>query len=193
MKPRKDHIVIAACILLLLILLLGPASELRLVRRIFAPVLFLIGLFYALRLLPIGSFRRNAEGHWPSRRGEDFGERIGEDGIFTYTSDGFSFPYHGDQKSVRWSDIRALLAYKDDKLTYDLISLLILFNGDQKFLINEDTAGWHRFTTQLSAQLPVAKDWLAAIGRKAFVRTETVVFDRDGVGTKAIMKEVYGK
>lgn len=102
---------------------------------------------------------------------EDFGP-------FTYTEDGFLFQTADRSESVKWTDIEQVVAFKLDRLTYDLICLrLFWLEGD--LLITEDEPGWYPFTERLNAALPVAKNWEATVAQPPFETSETLVYLKD--------------
>ncbi|HEY4107679.1 hypothetical protein [Puia sp.] len=104
-------------------------------------------------------------------------------GKFTYQEEGFTYAFADGPEFVRWAEIRRIVAYKVDRLTYDDICLDIFWR-DWKFTITEDTAGWDRLIAQLRIAFPnIPDDWYGKVGLPAFATNSMVLFERGDKGS----------
>ena len=146
---------------------------------IFGTLFSALILFYTSRQLNLfGKFRRSENNTWQRNSNADFQKQLKDDGIFTYENSYFSFPFFEQTKKYHWTDIKTLIAYKEDINTYDEIYLRILFTDGQVFLINETTPGWYKFITLLKENIPsIPANWDYDIAIPAFTQNMTVLFD----------------
>lgn len=81
-----------------------------------------------------------------------------------------------------WTDVRSVVAFKVDLLTYDEIRLRFIRSSDNGFEISEHAKGWSELTEALPQHLPGCKafsEWLWTVAEPAFARNETLIFRRD--------------
>lgn len=82
-----------------------------------------------------------------------------------------------DLSTLPLSDIDAVVFYKRDEITTDLICCDIEAKG-QVWTTHEDAADWDDLIARVS-RLPNFKgDWYSAVARPAFAPSETVAFRR---------------
>lgn len=101
-------------------------------------------------------------------------------GDFTYFDGGFSTPLVTGYQKVVWGDLRAVFAYKRDLLTTDELCLDIFYQENILLTISEETAGWHTFTEQLEANLPLLPGWVGEVAVPAFETKLTLLYEREG-------------
>lgn len=116
---------------------------------------------------------------------------VKQEGIFSYTEDGFTAALNGQCKSYRWKDIETVIGYKVDLLTTDELCLEI-YIGDTYLRFTESTPGWYQFNSTLTKYLPVINElWESAIMLPAFATNLTLLFDKQGRTTEEVTKAVY--
>jgi hypothetical protein len=104
-------------------------------------------------------------------------------GGITYFDGGFRVPAStGDPMTdcvVAWDELQAVFAYKRDLYTTDEICLDVFFPDASSFTITEETAGWHIFTEQLTAHLPIPLGWFAEVSVPAFETKLTLLYEKE--------------
>lgn len=93
--------------------------------------------------------------------------------------DGFSL-CKGEEEifSVRWRDVREVVAFKRDLLTSDSICLAFRV-GDRNlfFEVNEEIEGFILLSDEMMRQLPsTSGDWLTAVTQPPFAENRTRIF-----------------
>jgi len=193
MTLRKEYKAIIFCGTLIIILLLIKGDRQNYAQWIFIPTLSIFVLFYFLRVLNIsGKFKRTDRNIWNRHAKQDFEKLSTQDGIFSYDSHSFSFPFFDLMKKYKWTDIKTLVAYKEDCMTYDEIYLRILFNDRQLFLISEQTPGWFKFNDLLKTNIPsINNHWDFDITQPAFAHNLTVIFDKENRDPKIAINDSF--
>lgn len=104
-----------------------------------------------------------------------------QNGIFSYTDDGFILQSKFLRTRYSWGDIETVFAYKEDLMTTDEICVdLFTKNGAQLFLTESDP-GWDSFLKQLSEQLSsIPENWEQVLVQPPFETNFTLLFDRKG-------------
>ncbi|MBB3475417.1 hypothetical protein [Sphingomonas sp. BK345] len=74
-------------------------------------------------------------------------------------------------------DIRAVIFYKRDQITTDLICCDVEVGG-AVWTFHEETAGWSDLIKHLSALPGLRSDWYEAVVNPPFTTAETIAFDR---------------
>ena len=75
------------------------------------------------------------------------------------------------------SAIRAVIFYKRDEITTDLICCDVEVAG-QVWTFHEEAAGWSDLIAHLSALPGFGADWYETVASDPFARSETVAFER---------------
>jgi hypothetical protein len=86
-----------------------------------------------------------------------------------------------DAVVFNWQEINAVVAFKRDCVTVDLICLLVADNTKQ-LEINEEDIGWHAFAGAIENNLPgsVAYDsWWPAVAHPAFATNSTIIYSKE--------------
>lgn len=110
---------------------------------------------------------------------EEFEKIYNDPGCFKYTDDGFSIVYETFSKSLQWSDITELIAFKSDLMTTDRIDMHIAY-GDKYFTISEDLPGWYQFINKIDEIFPsIPKNWEADVLKPPFAENKTILYQRD--------------
>ena len=136
MPINKNHKAILFCSSFLTVILMTKGKNMEYAHWIFGTLYSVLILFYTSRQLNLfGKFRRSENNTWQRNSNADFQKQLKDDGIFTYENSYFSFPFFDQTKKYNWTDIKTLIAYKEDVNTYDEIYLRILFTDGQVFLI----------------------------------------------------------
>ncbi|WP_140469563.1 hypothetical protein [Hymenobacter nivis] len=100
-------------------------------------------------------------------------------GDFTYFAGGFSAPAATGYLKIAWDDLRAVFAYKRDLYATDELCLDIFCPENNSLTITEETAGWHTFTEQLAAHLPLLPGWYGEVAVPAFKTKLTLPYERE--------------
>jgi hypothetical protein len=82
---------------------------------------------------------------------------------------------------VIWDDVMQVRAYKRDELTTDLICLDVVLRDWSTWCVHEELPGWDEFLEVAEVALPGMRrrrSWYPDVGKPAFTRNETVIFDR---------------
>lgn len=83
-------------------------------------------------------------------------------------------------ETLRWSDVRRIIAYKYDLFSYDEICVGFLTDptADDWLEISERSDGFADAMKFVEARFPSIPDrWFWDVSRPAFVRNETVLWD----------------
>ena len=100
-------------------------------------------------------------------------------GCFTYTDDGFTIIYESFSKSIKWSEITELIAFKTDLLTTDRIDLHIVY-GEKYFTISEEFPGWYQFVIRINSLFPsISQTWDTDIVFPAFAENRTIIYHKE--------------
>lgn len=112
-------------------------------------------------------------------------------GIFTYNGDEFKFEKEGEIKSYSWNNVKTVVAYKEDRSTYDIIMQTIVMDDGFVLSLNEDIAGWFQFQKRLVQHIPqISMDWLINIADPPFQKNTTLLYDKENRSPEDVMKEV---
>jgi hypothetical protein len=118
-------------------------------------------------------------------------EKNNDLGIFTYDNDQFIFEKEGEIKSYNWNNIKIVLAYKEDRSTYDIIMQTIIMDDGFVLSLNEDIAGWFQFQKRLAQQLPqISIDWLIHIANPPFQKNTTLLYNKENKSLEEALKEI---
>ena len=100
-------------------------------------------------------------------------------GIFEYNAEGFELPIEEKTKTIKWTEIQRITAYKKDLFATDEIWLAIEVDNDKSFEINESTPGWYQFIKKLEEEFQsISKTWFIDISVPAFEKNETILYER---------------
>jgi hypothetical protein len=89
--------------------------------------------------------------------------------------------------SVKWSDVREIVTWKDDLFTVDLINLgFRVGEADEYVAVNEEEEGWRVLTDRLPELFPaMARDWYTVVMHPPFARCWTTVWGEPRPGNEA--------
>jgi len=105
-------------------------------------------------------------------------QRQEDPGKFEYGEDGFSYPYKDGPEKIKWTEIERIVAYKEDRITFDEMCLDLFWKG-QKWTITEETPGWYQFLKRLVTAFPTIPDnWDGQIAQPPFATSFTVLYER---------------
>jgi hypothetical protein len=105
-------------------------------------------------------------------------QRQDDNGAFAYTDEGFTYQVEDRLETVLWRDLERIIAYKLDRITYDIICLRLYWPGSD-LLISEDELGWYQFSNRLNTALPaIKKGWEEQVALPPFETTETLVYQK---------------
>ena len=94
-------------------------------------------------------------------------------------SDGFVLT-KGDQRlfTVRWDEIREIVAFKRDFLTWDCVFLAFRVDADDRYLeVNEEIPGFILLSDEMMSRFPmIPADWFAATTQPPLTTTWTRLF-----------------
>lgn len=62
-------------------------------------------------------------------------------------------------RTLPWDNIRAVMLYKRDVYTYDLLCAAVTSDSGSSLELNEEMPGWDAFARALHAHLPGAPEW----------------------------------
>ena len=101
-----------------------------------------------------------------------------QDGVFSYTDNGFTIKLDKGIRSVSWDEITLIRAYKVDQYTVD--SIVIEIHLAETFIsINDDTAGHMKFMDNAADKLPnFKKDWFGVVAFPAFATNLTTIYEK---------------
>lgn len=92
---------------------------------------------------------------------------------------------------VVWADVRRVVVFKIDLLTYDEIRLRFLKADDQGVEVSEQVKGWSELTDALPRFLPGCRplsEWIWTVTTPAFARNETQIYRRDDISSSPALK-----
>lgn len=93
--------------------------------------------------------------------------------------DGFSLRKGSDELfSMKWQDIREVVAFKRDELTSDCICLSFrASSGDEYFEVNEEMEGFILLSVEMMRHIPsISPDWFDAVMQPPFATSSTRLF-----------------
>ena len=123
---------------------------------------------------------------------KEFKEIYNDNGIFTFSDNGFSIKTNKGIQTIEWTEIKSMLGYKEDHYATDSICLDVFCDNDNSFKITEETLGWFRFLDHSKKVLPtIDKSWEIEISTPAFETNLTVVYDRQNRPLKEVTDEHY--
>ncbi len=104
--------------------------------------------------------------------------KFNDTGIFTYNDLGFYIDLKDGFRSIKWTDIERLQAYKADLLTTDEICIDLTFDN-KTIIITEETKGWYQFIGKLKSALPLTNEnWEALVLATPFEYNLTTIYER---------------
>jgi len=104
-----------------------------------------------------------------------------QNGIFSYTNNGFILQGKFLRTRYSWSDIETVFAYKEDLITTDAICIDLFTKKGGHVFLTESDPGWDRFLEQLSEHLSaIPGNWEQALVRSPFATNFTLLFDQKG-------------
>lgn len=80
-----------------------------------------------------------------------------------------------------WQEITAVVAFKRDCVTVDLICLLVADNNRQ-LEINEEDIGWHACAWSIEKHLPGSipyDSWWRVVAQPAFATNSTIIYSKE--------------
>ena len=98
-------------------------------------------------------------------------------GPFLYNEGGLTYKAEDGAGSIKWEDILRIVAFKLDRLTYDIICLRLYWDGGD-LCISEDEPGWYQFINRLSSALPLVQGWEERVTLPPFETNETLVYQK---------------
>jgi hypothetical protein len=124
--------------------------------------------------------------------GKTFIEMYNDNGIFTFSDNGFTVNTNKGVNAIEWTEIKSMLGYKEDNITTDNICLDVFCDNDRSFNVTEETPGWFRFLDHSKKALPaIDKSWEIEIATPAFETNLTVVYDRQNRTLNEVTNEHY--
>lgn len=96
---------------------------------------------------------------------------------FEYFDGGFIFHGPGGLTRVSWNEIVRIITFKEDRFTYDVICLRLIWE-DNVLTLREETRGWDEFVERMNATLPVAPKWEEEAMLPPFATNETVIYEK---------------
>ena len=94
--------------------------------------------------------------------------------------------------TIRWTEVRSILAYKKDLMTEDEVWMDVFCDGEKSFSICEEVHGWFQFVERSKIALPdIDPKWDFAIILEAFATNLTLVYDREKRTLDEVVKAVY--
>lgn len=113
-----------------------------------------------------------------SEHKRNFEEIYSDLGIFEYFEDGFKITNKDFEKTIKWSEIDQINAYKKDLYAYDLVVMEIVC-GEKALSINEESPGWFQFILKLKEVFEtIPNDWEINITQPAFAENYTVLYEK---------------
>ncbi len=110
---------------------------------------------------------------------KSFEEIYNDLGIFEYFDNGFKIQLKDSSKTINWSEINQINAYKKDVYAYDLVVMEIVF-GENALSINEETPGWFQLVIKLKEVFEsIPKDWQIIITQPPFATNYTTIYKRE--------------
>jgi hypothetical protein len=123
---------------------------------------------------------------------KDFELRLRDNGIFSYSENGFTVNTDGASRYVQWHEVQTIFGYKKDLMTTDLVCMDVFCDNAISFSWNEETPGWFVFVKKLNEQFNVIDPaWEFEIQNPAFVTKLTLVYNRENRTLEQVMKVHY--
>jgi len=99
----------------------------------------------------------------------------------TIEADGFSHVLPNDKTTVRWADVKEIVAFKVDLFAVDLICIAFRVSDDgEYFEIDEEMPGYKALLEALPATFPgIRTDWFSEVAFPAFATNATSLWRRE--------------
>ena len=95
-------------------------------------------------------------------------------------------------KTFNWDDIKTLIAYKVDCLTYDTDTLQVIFDDNYMVQFTEEISGWLQFQHRLSKHFPsIPFTCKIGISEITFEKKSTVLYDKLNRSSEEVLKQEY--
>jgi len=97
-----------------------------------------------------------------------------------FDESGFAVTVSGSVSSIRWNDVKTVLAYKRDLYATDLICLGFT-SPDGTIEVDEEMPGWPQLVERLPTVLPGTppmSDWWERVAKPPFAPCVTKLFER---------------
>jgi hypothetical protein len=118
--------------------------------------------------------------------------RLNDEGIFEYTTEGFTVSQDNNNRLIRWTDITTIFAYKLDLMTVDELHMDVFAKDGTKLHFSEEYAGWHQFIEKTKEMLPnIDKEFEAKLIFPPFETNLTLVYDSAGRTAEEAQKVHY--
>ena len=88
----------------------------------------------------------------------------------------------GDSRTMMWSEITRVTAFKRDRLVVDCLCMLIADAQGQVLEVDEEMAGWQELCEALPTRLPGAMPfhaWFMQVAFPAFATNVVEIYRRD--------------
>jgi len=96
----------------------------------------------------------------------------------TVTESGLSFVSKKGPCEIPWKDITQIRALKLDLFAWDEVRFVFALTSGIEIDISEEQPGFEAAISAAKAQFPSIADWEAKLIKPAFIRNETVLFQR---------------
>jgi len=84
-----------------------------------------------------------------------------------------------DDRSVGWSLISSIKAFKLDLITYDQICLAVAVDGDDCYVqLSEEWPGFQELAEELESRFAFPEGWWDSVAKPAFKTNETILYQR---------------
>lgn len=83
------------------------------------------------------------------------------------------------EKSVAWSSVHSIKAYKLDLVTVDEVRLFVAYDGGHTVELSEEQDGYETFIAKAEHRYGFPEGWWTKLVHPAFKRNEMTLFYRD--------------
>lgn len=112
--------------------------------------------------------------------------------LFTFQSDGFTVQGEYQKKSIKWNDIECIIAFNEDKITYELIILDLFCKDGFSLRLSSETDGWKEFSSALTNQFQaIPTEWEKVMQLRPFITNLTLLYDSENRDLKTLCNRFY--
>ncbi len=123
---------------------------------------------------------------------KEFEKKLNDQGIFTYTDNGFTVKIDRNLYHVKWSEIKTMFGYKLDIDKNGEMCLDVFCDDNISFRLSESKAGWFQFLQKTSTHCSnMVNGWEKAVAFPSFTTNLTLVYDRDERTEEQAEKQYY--
>lgn len=112
--------------------------------------------------------------------------------LFTFFATGFTVTNNGIQKKIEWNNIESIIAFNEDKITYELIILDLFCTDGFSLRVSSETEGWNDLSIELKKAFSgIPENWEKIMSLRPFITNLTLLYDKDQRDLKSLCNLHY--